>query len=341
MACAKGGNSGSAGPRAGCRERRPSGRRTWAGALLIGAALGLTGPVQAQDAVPGPIERMQAGDALMAPQLAPDGPVTILVSLPLQRAYVYRNGIPVAVSTVSTGRSGHATPTGIFTILQKDADHRSNKYDDAPMPYMQRLTWDGIALHAGTLPGYPASHGCIRLPVAFARWLFSITRLGATVVVTDTPSVPEISPVAAPLAPPAGDARDAGSAFTWRPERAPSGPVSLVLSGRDRRLLVLRNGVEIGNAPILLDQPVSMTAAFQLQSIDASGPHWLRLPVPGLSSPSGTVTSAADETKVHLPDGFRSLVMGVLQPGATLLVTRDTLASAGTGMRQRVIDTGP
>lgn len=322
-----------------CRTERFG--QIWGRCLLLGGVLVLAQPAIGQDAVPGPIERMQAGDALMAPQLAPDGPVTILVSLPLQRAYVYRNGVPVAVSTVSTGRHGHSTPIGIFTILQKDADHRSSKYGAAPMPYMQRLTWDGVALHAGILPGYPASHGCIRLPIAFARWLFSITRLGATVVVTDVASVPEISPAATPLGPARDDAHDAGSAFIWRPDRSPAGPVSLVLSGRDRRLIVLRNGVEIGDAPVLLDQPVGVTAAFQLQSIDAAGSQWLRLPVPGVPSPSGIATFTADDTRVHLPDGFRSLLMGVLRPGATLLVTRDTLSSAGTGTRQRIIETLP
>ena len=89
------------------------------------------------------------------------------------------------VSTVSTGKKGHETPTGVFTILQKNKDHRSNLYDDAPMPYMQRLTWDGIALHSGNLPGYPASHGCVRMPDGFAKRLFAETELGMTVIVSN------------------------------------------------------------------------------------------------------------------------------------------------------------
>src|SRR5262249_11146786 len=79
------------------------------------------------------------------------GPIVVVVSLDEQRATVYRNGVRIGVATVSTGRPGHATPTGVFTILQKDEDHRSKKYDDAPMPYSERLTWDGVALHAGGL----------------------------------------------------------------------------------------------------------------------------------------------------------------------------------------------
>ena len=113
------------------------------------------------------------------------GPVSILISLPDQRAYVYRGDALVAVSTVSTGKAGNDTPVGIFTILQKKEVHKSNLYDDAPMPFMQRLTWDGVAIHAGKNPGFPASHGCIRVPSAFAKKLFAATEMGATVEVTD------------------------------------------------------------------------------------------------------------------------------------------------------------
>lgn len=118
------------------------------------------------------------------------GPVAIVVSIPLQQLFLYRGPALVAVSAVSTGSAGHDTPTGEFTILQKDVDHRSNRYSDAPMPYMQRLTWDGVAIHAGRDPGHPASHGCIRMPLAFARQLYAITRLGAHVSVIGDAEVP-------------------------------------------------------------------------------------------------------------------------------------------------------
>ncbi len=138
------------------------------------------------------VEGMKAGDfmwfddpALMPAGYAEPGPVSIVVSIPAQRAFIYRDGVLIAVSTVSTGRPGHSTPTGEFTILQKQIFHRSNLYSDAPMPFMQRLTWDGIALHAGHLPGFPASHGCIRLPAAFAKQLYDLTDLGANVSVID------------------------------------------------------------------------------------------------------------------------------------------------------------
>ncbi|MFL0585301.1 MULTISPECIES: L,D-transpeptidase family protein [Sphingomonas] len=113
------------------------------------------------------------------------GPVSILISIPDQKAYVYRGDALVAVSTVSTGKEGKETPVGVFTILQKKEMHRSNLYDNAPMPFMQRLTWDGIAIHAGKNPGFPASHGCIRVPASFAKKLFAATEMGATVEVTD------------------------------------------------------------------------------------------------------------------------------------------------------------
>jgi lipoprotein-anchoring transpeptidase ErfK/SrfK len=106
------------------------------------------------------------------------GPMAVVVSLTEQRAYAYRNGILIGVSTVSSGKAGYETPTGVFTILQKERNHHSSLYDSAPMPYQQRLTWDGIALHAGGLPGYPESHGCVHLPTEFARRLFEATNAG-------------------------------------------------------------------------------------------------------------------------------------------------------------------
>lgn len=113
------------------------------------------------------------------------GSVTVMVSLADQRAYVYRNGIRIGHTKVSTGKRGHETPTGSFKILQKRKKHKSNLYEDGDMPYMQRLTWDGIALHAGRVPNRPASHGCIRMPHSFARKLYSITGIGSRVVIAD------------------------------------------------------------------------------------------------------------------------------------------------------------
>ena len=133
---------------------------------------------------------LSPGEFVWQPERSPAGEVEIVVSIPLQRAYVYRGGTLIGVTTVSTGRPGHRTPTGKFDILEKHARHFSNKYNNAPMPYMQRLTWDGIALHAGQIPGRPASHGCVRLPLAFARELFAVTAVGASVHVVEQAPAP-------------------------------------------------------------------------------------------------------------------------------------------------------
>ena len=107
----------------------------------------------------------------------------VVVSLTDQMLYAYDGDELIAVSTISSGKDSHPTPTGIFPIMQKARFHRSNQYNDAPMPYMQRLDNYGIALHAGDLPGYPASHGCIRLPKKFAAKLFAATEIGTEVMV--------------------------------------------------------------------------------------------------------------------------------------------------------------
>jgi hypothetical protein len=263
----------------------------------------------------------------------------VIVSLKAQRAQVYRNGLLIGVSTVSSGKKGHATPTGVFTILQKAVDHKSNLYADAPMPFMQRLTWDGIAMHAGALPGYPASHGCIRLPLAFAKLLFGVTRLGLTVVVTDDPALPIVAPSPTMLDAPAAT-RQAAGPFSWAPEKSTSGPVSIVVSGADSRLVVLRNGIEIGRSAIRFDLPVAHTAAFSLRSIDAQGTHWLRLPIPGQPVPSGELT-AEERGQGHLPEEFRNALASVITPGTTVLVTPASLASGGTGQALTVIVADP
>jgi hypothetical protein len=100
---------------------------------------------------------LKTGQYIWEPERAPEGPLLIVASVTEQVAYVYRNGICIARSSVSTGRPGHPTPTGVFTILEKEVHHTSSIYKGAEMPYMERVTWGGIALHAGDLPGYPDS----------------------------------------------------------------------------------------------------------------------------------------------------------------------------------------
>jgi hypothetical protein len=121
----------------------------------------------------------------------PQGPLIIAISIDRQSLKVYdANGFFVE-TPISTGMRGHSTPMGVFSVIQKHKYHRSNIYSGAPMPYMQRITWSGVAMHAGVLPGYPASHGCIRMPMNFAVKMWGWTRMGARVVVTPGELAPE------------------------------------------------------------------------------------------------------------------------------------------------------
>ena len=127
--------------------------------------------------------QLEPGDFRWANDLPTEGPTEVVISLSDQMAFVYRGGTLVGVTTVSSGKTNHETPTGVFPILLKKKDHKSSKYDDAPMPYMQRLNDYGVAIHGGALPGYPASHGCIRLPMKFAAKLFTLTQTGNEVTI--------------------------------------------------------------------------------------------------------------------------------------------------------------
>jgi hypothetical protein len=155
------------------------------------AGLGLLPQTTSAQLVNKPAGDLKTGEFNWHPERAPGpGPLLIIVSIPDQLVHVYRSGIRVAASTCSTGKPGHATPTGVFKILQKDKHHHSSTYNNASMPNMNRLTWSGVALHAGQLPGYPASHGCVRLPLQFSEMLFGVTKLGMTVVIADEHSQP-------------------------------------------------------------------------------------------------------------------------------------------------------
>ena len=128
-------------------------------------------------------DTLAPGDFLWKPSDA-SGSLSMAVDLTSQRAFVYQGGALIGIATISSGKPGHETPDGTFTVLEKEKMHHSNKYEDAPMPYMERLTWDGLALHSGHPHGYPASHGCIRLPNGFAAALFKEQTRGMQVVIT-------------------------------------------------------------------------------------------------------------------------------------------------------------
>ncbi|WBO21593.1 L,D-transpeptidase family protein [Sphingomonas abietis] len=169
-------------------------------ALLLAVPLLAATPLfaaVAQDAAPSSLDSSAApltiadadtlkpGSYLWHPEVAAAGPIGMVVDLQRQVAFVYRGDALIGITTVSTGREGHETPLGTFPILQKQVEHKSNLYNAAPMPYMQRLTWDGVALHAGGVPGYRESHGCVHMPVAFAKALYGQTDLGAVVAITE------------------------------------------------------------------------------------------------------------------------------------------------------------
>jgi len=126
---------------------------------------------------------MKPGEYLWATAIPKDGDTRVVVDLVTQMTYVFRGDALVGASTISSGKQGKETPLGIWPILEKRKFARSRKYDNAPMPFMQRLDEYGIALHGGNNPGYPASHGCVRLPLKFAEKLFSLTKVGSVVVI--------------------------------------------------------------------------------------------------------------------------------------------------------------
>ena len=307
-----------------------------------------------------PLNQLRKGEFLWMAEAVRTGPLVMVVSITEQRAYVYRNGILIGATTVSTGRPGHPTPTGVFAVLQKQKEHRSTLYDGAPMPYMERLTWGGVALHAGGLPGYPESHGCIHLPSEFARRLFDISPNGMTVVIGTDATVPE--PVAHPgyLAPVrsiGGQPVESASFLPtqdehWQPELSPSGPVSIVLSQGSRRIVVYRNGVEIGRARLTVsgDAPLIDHALVLTESPstvpdpyvpDPTKFSWLRIGVPGHTGEQGTQVDPMAVARIKLPAEFATRLNSVLTPGATLFVTNAALYPQTTGPVVEVVDADP
>jgi len=307
-----------------------------------------------------PIDRLRKGEFLWMAEAVTSGPMVMVVSLTEQRAYVYRNGILIGVTTVSTGRPGHLTPTGVFTVLQKQKEHRSTIYDGAPMPYMERLTWGGVALHAGGIPGYPESHGCIHLPSEFARELYAISPAGMTVVIASDATQPRsvthpgyLTPVSEvggkpseglPLAQTQQD--------DWSPQISPSGPVSIVISRRSEQIAVFRNGIEIGRARISIsgDQPFATHALVLAAGAspipdpyvpDATKFRWLRIGVPGHMGETGGDPDPATIARIKIPAAFVKEVNSVLVPGATVLVTEQAMSIDTTGAHIEVMDADP
>jgi hypothetical protein len=283
-----------------------------------------------------PGEKLKPGEYVWEPELSPEGPVAILVSLPEQMAHVYRNGIEIGVSTVSTGRKGHRTPTGVFLILQKDKRHHSNIYNNASMPNAQRLTWGGVFLHAGGLPGYPSSHGCVHLPLKFSAKLFEVTHLGTAVIIADDASAP--ADVVHPGIILSGDAdqmiaqegaREAQKKHKAVPPAAGDHPnrvpiAAVVVSGADRKSYLLKDGDIVNQKPVTIanpDQPLG-THVLVLKTLEGKHPTWSASSIRHADS-TAAVRSADKATldRIKFDPDFVKQALASMHPGMSLMIT--------------------
>lgn len=276
------------------------------------------------------IERLRPGQYVWHPERSPNGPVAVIVSLPRQLVHVYRNGIRIAVSTCSSGKAGHETPTGVFVVLQKDAMHVSNVYSDAPMPNMNRLTWSGIALHAGNLPGYPASHGCVRLPLAFSQDLFTVTHLGTPVIIAGSTDSPElVSPGLVLGGGPAGQfnqivATKDGSKHPadWA-ETEVHPIVAVIASSADKKIMLIENDEVKAEASLSIVGGGRIGShVFTMQTLDEkTGPQWVNVAHSATESTAEFSAEARLIRSLHTTKEFAALMQSSLQLGSVLVLT--------------------
>jgi L,D-transpeptidase catalytic domain len=196
----------------------------------------------------------------------PKGPLQLMVSINDQRAVLYSNGIRVAETKVSTGTASHPTPTGVFSIIQKNRWHRSNLYGNAPMFYMHRLTWSGIALHEGHLPGHAASHGCIRMPTEFVSRLWNVSRLGMRVVVAR----PQLAPVEF--------AHE--KLFNPLPKPVDTQRTSEIPEGLRPSIETIGQGVQVAQAETVANDGAQLPSAGAANAASNSGNRQIDLPLP-------------------------------------------------------------
>lgn len=299
------------------------------GLAIAGAAgTGLVGRSHALD-----VDALKPGEFVWDLDRAPDGPVVIVVSLPAQRLYVYRDGVLVGASTVSTGRQGHETPTGVFTILQKDKDHHSSIYNNASMPFTERLTWSGVALHAGNLPGYPTSHGCVHMPLAFSKDLFGLTGLGTPVIIADSHSGP--ADVLHPGLVLPADARAEAEAETIMTDGDKAGaplfasspvPAAVVASAADQTIYVLENGELTFQGPITIADgpPLGNTIYLMKARPDGQPAQWVAISYETDSGSAAPAAPSADPLhRITADASVREYLATLFVPGSTLLVTED------------------
>jgi hypothetical protein len=297
---------------------------------LIGASAFLARRVAIGDEFMKEINELKPGEFTWHPERAASGPVSVVVSIPQQRVHVYRNGIRIAVATCSTGKPGHETPTGVFVVLEKDKNHHSSTYNDAPMPNMNRLTWSGVALHAGNLPGYPASHGCVRLPTNFSERLFGVTHIGTPVIIAGAHTDPwELTHPGMVLSGYAENEFEqvlSGLDGKKHPSdwaAAESYPVtSVIVSSVDRAIELIENDHVVARSTLTLkggNELGSHVFVLNGANNDARGMHWSAITHSNTTSPM-----TRDETvmqRIAAEPAFVDAMQARMHPGMTMVLT--------------------
>ena len=280
-------------------------------ALLCLAGLALIGAMGRADARHHREQSKPAADT----EAIPKGPFQVIISINDQHVSLYGNTGLIARAPVSTGMRGHPTPLGVFSVIEKQRWHRSNIYSAAPMPYMQRITWSGVALHAGVLPGFPASHGCIRLSSEFAVRLWHLTKIGTRVIIarrdvapveiatpallmpapkpaeplaSDDPAPrlgtpPEVkTATAADVAPSASDGGSVRDQAEVSAQGGPSRPISVFVSRKTQNLAVRQNFAPLFDSPIRIDQPDTPigTHIFTVMASEPTAMRWTLVTIP-------------------------------------------------------------
>ncbi|MGB6909016.1 MAG: L,D-transpeptidase family protein [Methyloceanibacter sp.] len=283
---------------------------------------------------------LQPGDYFWNPERSQSGPVAIVVSIPDQRVTVYRGGQVIAVSTCSTGKPGHETPTGTFTILEKAKVHHSSTYSGAPMPNMERLTWSGVALHAGDLPGYPASHGCVRLPREFSALLYTVTLVGTTVTITSSHVTPPPVRHDGLVLAKHHSSENTAAANTLAGKTLPAPhhsenkvpPLAVIVSSADKRIVVIEHDRPVAEGTAFIADPHRPLGShvFVLAGSGAYGQGLLWHVISHGTTP-GAAVSAADSNLIQRISGEPGVVQAMkarMHPGMVLITTDQPISAA-------------
>jgi hypothetical protein len=304
------------------QHRRDAGHATRALTIALLASLALAAPAEASLQRKAKSHAREEADK-GRPKIPP-GQLHIVITIATQRVAVYSDGVLAARSVVATGVPGHATPTGAFSVIGKERYHASNIYSGAPMPFMQRITWSGVALHQGVVPGRPASHGCIRLTGDFAQLMWNATKVGARVIIAQDEVAPAAFAHAKLFAPrskpilsevertPTGAIKTAEAAITasdappvvaTEPDAAvkdldrqeskkelvqPNAPISIFISAKEKRLFVRQAFLPIFDAPITIsdaDRPLGTHVFTALADSDPAKLRWLLVTLPDNPKP--------------------------------------------------------